>query len=419
VFAPTNRAFAKLPPSVLEYLTDDANVGDLQSVLKYHVLASKVLSSEIIDGAEVSTLLGDDATLTFSFKKTWSWQKFWWDRGLFINDDSQVIITDIEASNGVIHVIDEVLIPPDFSLPIDLVDTAVGAGLTVLATAAKFAGLVDTLRSTDTDYTVFAPTNEAFGKLPPAIIAYLLRSPDALEKVLLHHVVIGAVVPASNIVDGSVTEAQTAFGEPLSLSVVDSGVVINSGENDEAKVIIADVRASNGIAHVIDTVLVPDDLEIPGTIVDAVASRADLSTLFAVVQAAGLGDALSGDLPLTVFAPSNDAIAALGEEKIAALLADPEGELTDILKYHVAPGILTSDEIIEHAPFPVFTLNKGLVKTKVDGGSVLLEDSTEVAATVTEADIDALNGVVHVIDKVLIPAAECPYPKFWCWILGY
>lgn len=154
VFAPTDEAFAKLPEGTLETLLKPENKQQLTNILLYHVLPGKVMSSEVKDGLIADTALG-----TSVFFKV--------DMASYINE-AQIIITDIEASNGVIHVIDTVILPKD------IVDAAVFNKFNTLVAAVQAAGLVDTLKG-EGPFTVFAPTDEAFAKLPAGTLDNLLK----------------------------------------------------------------------------------------------------------------------------------------------------------------------------------------------------------------------------------------------------
>jgi uncharacterized surface protein with fasciclin (FAS1) repeats len=165
--------------------------------------------------------------------------------GKVMIDNAQIMITDIEASNGVIHVIDAVVLPETR----DIVDIAVEDGrFTTLVAALEAAGLVDALKA-EGPLTVFAPTDEAFAALPEGTVEGLLADIPALTDVLLYHVVDGKVM-ASDVVE--LSSATTLLGQDVSISVMDGKVMIN-----DSVVIIPDIEASNGVIHVIDAVLLP------------------------------------------------------------------------------------------------------------------------------------------------------------------
>ena len=192
----------------------------------------------------------------------------------------------------------------------DIVDTAVADGrFTTLVAAVQAAGLVDALKA-DGPLTVFAPTDDAFAALPEGTVEALLADIPTLTNILLYHVVDGKVM-ASDVVE--LDQALTLQGQYLDIQVMDGKVMI-----DNAQVIITDIEASNGVIHVIDAVILPEARDI----VDIAVEDGRFTTLVAAVQAAGLVDALKADGPLTVFAPTDDAFAALPEGTVEALLAD-------------------------------------------------------------------------------------------------
>ena len=289
---------------------------------------------------------------------------------------AQVIITDVMADNGVIHVIDSVLLPPG-----DIVEVAVADGrFTTLATALTEAGLVETLQG-EGPFTVFAPTDDAFAKLPEGTIEALLADIPALTDILLYHVAAGEYM-ASDVIEMPVI--QTAQGGSLIVQLMDGKVMINGAE-----VIITDVFASNGVIHVIDSVVLPQD------IVDTAVADGRFNTLATALTEAGLVETLKGEGPFTVFAPTDDAFAKLPEGTIEALLADIPA-LTDILLYHVAAGEYMAADVIE---MPVIqTAQGGSLIVQLMDGKVMI-NGAEVIIT----DVFASNGVIHVIDSVVLP----------------
>ncbi len=262
----------------------------------------------------------------------------------------------------------------------DIVDTAVSAGnFKTLVAAVKAAGLVEALKG-EGPLTVFAPTDEAFAKLPKGTVEALLKDKEKLTKILTYHVVPGKVTAKDVAKLNSAGSLQGAF-----LRVDTSkGVRVN-----EAQVVKADIQASNGVIHVIDTVLLP-----PADIVDTAVGSDSFKTLVTAVKAAGLIEALKGKGPFTVFAPTDEAFAKLPEGTIPALLNDKE-KLTAILTYHVVPGYVTAADAMKLDRAK--TLQGGELKISADGG-VHIND-----AKVIKADILTANGVIHVIDSVLLP----------------
>ena len=365
VFAPTDAAFAKLPAGTVESLLKPENKDKLVQILTYHVVAGKVLAADVSKMTSADTL----AKLPVTVKV---------DMGKVMINDATVTKADIMASNGVIHVIDTVLLPKD------IVDTAVADGrFKTLTAALNAAGLVDTLKGKG-PFTVFAPTDDAFAKLPKGTLETLLKpeSKKALTDILTYHVAAGSLL-AADVVKMSLID--TVNGIPLKVKVDGSKVFIN-----DAQVIITDIKTSNGIIHVIDSVILP-----PKDIVDTAVADGRFKTLVTALTAAGLVDTLKGKGPFTVFAPTDEAFAKLPAGTLTALLAD-KAKLSAILTYHVVSGRVMAADVVKLTS--ANTVNGKPVTIKVDGGKVYIND-----AQVIITDILTSNGVIHVIDKVILP----------------
>ena len=269
----------------------------------------------------------------------------------------------------------------------DIVDTAVQAGqFNTLATAVKAADLVDTLKG-EGPFTVFAPTDEAFAAVPEETLASLLKPENQgqLQAVLTYHVVAGEV-KSDAVVD--LKGAETVNGQRVDIAVADGAVTV-----DGAKVVKTDIVCDNGVIHVIDAVILPETKTLP----EVAAAAEKFGTLLAAAKAAGLVEALSGDDDLTVFAPTDEAFAALPEGTVANLLKPENKEqLASILKYHVVAGRVYSEKALEAGT--ATTLEGSDVKISVDGETAMVNN-----AKLLKTDIDAANGVIHVIDAVLLP----------------
>jgi uncharacterized surface protein with fasciclin (FAS1) repeats len=270
----------------------------------------------------------------------------------------------------------------------DIVDTALAAGsFKTLAAALTAAELVDALRGKG-PFTVFAPTDAAFAKLPKGTLEKLLKPENRamLSSILIYHVVPGTVLEKDV---AKLSAATTLNGQRIDVKLSDDGVRI-----DGAMITKTDIRCSNGVIHVLDAVILPSQDDIVATAVKA----GSFQTLVKALGAAELVDALQGEGPFTVFAPSDAAFAALPAGTLTKLL-DPANKalLVQLLTYHVAPGRVYADQALAAGSVPTLEGSSVMVGTSPMGG-VLIDD-----ALVVRADNQRSNGVIHVIDAVLIP----------------
>ena len=296
VFAPTEAAFAALPEGTLDALLADPEA--LANILTYHVLDSEVGVGAALDLAPttVATLQGGDIALT---KRD--------DDYLYVNL-SQVVDYDIEASNGVIHVIDSVLLPPDLTpSTMTIAEIAQADGnFDTLVTALTAANLVGTVNDPDASLTVFAPTDAAFEELGEAAVNYLLNNLEILESTLLYHVVAGAELTSIDAIAATGTSLVMANGDEATISLGESGLMIEG-----ANIVTTDIVASNGIIHVIDVVLeAPSAVAAPLAV--TLAADGSFSTLSGLIEEAGLADELMDpNANMTIFAPTDDAFAQM------------------------------------------------------------------------------------------------------------
>lgn len=234
VFAPTDEAFAKLPKGTLENLLKPENRDTLRAILTYHVVAGKLDARHVMKSSNAATLNGQRIDISTKGSKV-------------MVDGARVVSTDIKASNGLIHVIDAVILPSSDNI----VTTAANAKtFGTLLTAATKAGLAETLADGG-PFTVFAPTDEAFAKLPAGTVENLLKpeNRDELAKILKYHVVSGRVFSDDAIAAG---QAKTLAGQKIKVTNGAGQVMIN-----DARVVLANLDASNGVIHVIDKVILP------------------------------------------------------------------------------------------------------------------------------------------------------------------
>ncbi|MPY66255.1 fasciclin domain-containing protein [Deinococcus sp. SDU3-2] len=518
VFAPTNAAFAKLPSDQLAMILNDEEM--LRSVLLYHVVPGKVASAQVRSLTSARTAQG--ATVNVRVMN-----------GRVMINNAAVTRADVAACNGVIHVIDTVLVPPvapaaatpapaapvvSTPAPAAPVTTApavtapaafdirsipavplTGATTTTTTTTTETtttattttetattetaaestetaaetttetatevtvatntlydvivaddrfttlldllsdAGLTETL--TTGEFTVFAPTNEAFAALDEATLANLAANPDVLRQVLLYHVVQGRLTAEQLASSTSLTSVQ---GGALSLGQSGTSRTVNASPIAETF-----ATASNGTIFVINQVLLPPGLTIPaaeaveeapataettatttetapataalattatapatttttatatvtpaaGSLAAFVTTDPRFSILAELVQAAGLAETLGGG-EFTLFAPTNDAFNAVPAATLTALRADP-ARLRQILLYHVVPGRVTATALAE-SPNLTTAAGTPVALTRPSGST-----GTRIgAATIQGEGIATSNGTVYIIDTVLIPAGQ-------------
>ncbi|MGB3777497.1 MAG: fasciclin domain-containing protein, partial [Tunicatimonas sp.] len=381
VFAPTNDAFVAFLEGD-DRFTDLASIPDdvLTSVLQYHILAGAKLAAEL---GETETTLNEEA---ISITKT--------DDGVFINEDVKVTAANVEASNGVVHLIDKVLLPPSLQPQPTIAGLAVATDdlSTLVAALQRAPDLLAAADNREASLTVFAPTNDAFA-------AFIANDPrfgsladvpdDVLAQVLQYHILASKKLGA----DLQATET-TLLGETLSIDKT-NGVVINGSVN----VTSPNIEAANGVVHLIDQVLLPPSLQLEPTIADIAGDTEALSILVAALQRAPdlLQAAGNREADLTVFAPTNDAfVALLGALGLEELSDIPDNVLRRVLEYHIlGAGKLAAD--------------LGATETTLEGADISIDKTSGVVINGSSnvildlANIEAANGVVHVIDEVLIP----------------
>ncbi|MEX0649176.1 MAG: fasciclin domain-containing protein [Balneolaceae bacterium] len=364
LFAPTNDAFDGLPEGLLDDLSDE----QLTQIITYHASEGEYLSANL-DSTQDLTMLQGERVLVQE------------DEGsVTVNGSVNVVDADLEATNGVVHGIDEVLLPAEFRDP-SLIETAEEAGnFETLLAIVEDLGLTTTLQFLG-PYTTFAPTDEAFDTLFETI------NPDELSNEQLRSVVTYHVLDGEYPSDALEAEQTvTSLGEEDLYITSNGGVTVNGSST----VVSADVTASNGIIHAVDQVLLPNEF-IP--VADIVAKNYNLTTLNDLLEQYNLVETLSGDGAYTVFAPTNQAFEDASE--LIATLSDDEIE--EVLLYHAAAvealsGDLEDGQTIE-------TLQGEEITVTISDETVTLNNSVSVET----ADLDGTNGVVHIVDGVLVP----------------
>ena len=274
----------------------------------------------------------------------------------------------------------------------DIVETALSDGrFKTLATALTEAQLVEVLQG-DGPFTVFAPTDDAFAKLPEGTVAELLKESnrDKLQAILKYHVVAGAASLGDAL---KATEVTTVQGGPVTIAFSDGGIKVN-----EAGLVIADIQCANGIIHVIDSVLLPPEPK-QMSLLETAATAGSFSKLLAALEATGLTSVLEGEGPFTVLAPTDAAVGALPEDTEKLLKEENRDKLKDILNYHVIAGKVTAGDALNAGT--TTTVNGQPVTLSVKDGTLKVN-----GATLLTVDIQCTNGVIHIIDTVLFPETK-------------
>ena len=430
VFAPTDAAFEEMGLNLSDFDTEEEN-DTLEMILSYHVAMGSVMASELEDGMEINSLIQEPITVNI------------YGQDVVLNSYANVTTADVETSNGIIHIIDKVLMPPSLTtatppvgeicydmdthtvdlskteetcdemwIPsVDIPTTAAATTIhTSLVAALEKANLTTALKE-EGPFTVFAPSDAAFTAAGISLDDF---DADTLANILTYHVVSGKVM-STDLSNGMMATALN--GGTLVFSISEGNVSVNG-----ANVILANVPVSNGVIHVIDKVMIPpageicydpvshtvdvtktadtcDKSWIPSVDIPTTAAATTIHTsLVAALEKANLTTTLKGEGPFTVFAPTDEAFTAAGinlddydtDEKIAAL--------ADILLMHVVSGKVMSSDLTD-----------GMEATALSGDtlSFVIGDTVSVNdATVIIADVPVSNGVIHVIDKVFMPVKE-------------
>lgn len=375
VFAPTNDAFADLAAELDVAVADLLELDNLGDILTYHALSGDVYSSDLENGM-MPTPLGGDNTLKITVTSN---------NDVFVNQ-AQVTLANVEANNGVVHVLDAVVLPNE-----TVVDAAVANGFSTLATAVVTAELLPALTNPFAELTVFAPSNEAFDDLATALDTDIdgILALDNLADVLTYHV-LGSEVEAEDVTNGAIVSPLSTTNT-IKMTKTSNGAVYAN----QAMVTLADVDGGNGVIHALDAVILPSK-----TVVD-VAIDNNFSTLTTAVVTAELLPALTNPFAeLTVFAPSNDAFTALAD----ALDTDIDGilaldNLADVLTYHVLGSEVDAASVTNGAVVDALNTTNTIKMTKTSEGKVFANH-----AEVSLADVGADNGIVHVLDAVILPS---------------
>ncbi len=374
VFAPTNDAFTAIATGLGTDINGLLALPNLADILTYHVLGARVVAADITNG-QIATPLSTTNTLKLTKKANGD---------VFVNQ-AQVLTPNIEGGNGVVHVIGGVVVPFE-----TVVDVAIDNGFTSLTTAVVTAELLPALTNPLATLTVFAPTNDAFTAIATGLgtdIAGLLALPN-LADILTYHV-LGTEVEAADITNGQIVSPLSTTNTLKLTKKANGDVFVN-----QAQVVTPNIDGGNGIVHVLNAVVVPFE-----TVVDVALDNGFTSLATAVVTAELLPALTNPLATLTVFAPTNDAFTAIAAglgTDIAGLLALPN--LADILTYHVLGSEVEAADITNGQIVSPLSTTNTLKLTKKANGDVFVNQ-----AQVVTPNIDGGNGIVHVLNAVVVP----------------
>ncbi|MBA2433494.1 MAG: fasciclin domain-containing protein [Chthoniobacterales bacterium] len=362
LFAPTNAAFAALPAGELQRLLDPANVAELRALLEYHLADTRIETPTLKAIGSLMTREGSDLLIDLPGDV------------LFVNE-ARVGVSNVWATNGVLHEVNAVLRPP-----VSLLETLEARGFTILRELIDLASHAGAL--TGGNLTLAAPTDAAFQALPAGRLDYLRDPANVAEltDLLTFHVLPGRRPALELLLAG---DTQNLGGDLLFASVEDHLVQIN-GERCP----LFNIPATDGLLHIVDEVLTRT------TPLTQVIADLGLTTLSDLIVLAGLDVALSAQGTFTVIAPSEAALAALPPGELASLL-DPvnQAQRLEFLQRHLSLDALQQEEIARLDELPM--LNGQLFV--VNATAALTIGGIPVAS----GDHYATNGVLHVVDMVL------------------
>jgi transforming growth factor-beta-induced protein len=381
VFAPVNKAFEKLPKGAAETLLDPRNDDRLEEVLRFHVLSGMQPPVGLEQFSLLRTATGQFVSINYKDGKI---------------GEAKFIAEVVPCSNGVLYLIDTVLTPTTDDLFQRLQKDGRFTIFTRAITASRQGKLFQNMHGL---YTTFAPTDEAFKKLPPEYIESLFRpeNNERLEDIIKHHITEGVFaagkVPGFLSLGVSGVTPQSAFGQQLNFKVTDQGATI-----DASAVIETDLPCANGIVHVIDTVIPP----VQDGLLDLLKEDGRFAKLLNLLQVTGLDLPVSSGTNYTVFAPTDEAFKS---SAYAKLVADPTGENREAIYGLIARHVITGKHVSENCdPYnKLRTIHGAPIYLLRDG-----KGSTISGVPIVKTDIEGFNGLINVIEGVIPDPMELP-----------
>lgn len=381
VFAPTDAAFAKLPKDTLATLLDPRNDDRLEEVFGFHVLNRSESAFALENYAVLRMATGQFLSINYSEGKIGA-----------AGFTGEVI----SCSNGTIYLIDSVLTPNTDDLYQRLQKDGRFTIFTRAITASRQGKLFQNVHSL---YTTFAPTDEAFQKLPPEFVESLFEpeNDERLEDIIKHHIVSGIFaagkVPGYLSLGVSDVTPTSAFGQQINFKVT-----ADSAKVDGAKVVEADIPCANGIVHVIDSVIPP----VESGLLELLRGDDRFSTLVSMLEATGLELPAASSTNYTIFAPTDEAWKA---EPYASLVADPTGDAREALYGILSRHVIVGKHVSENCrPYnKLRTIHDAPIYLTRDG-----DDRQISGIAITETDTEGFNGLINVINSVIPDSMELP-----------
>ena len=404
VFAPTNDAFDKLFMELgvtpAELLVDE-NKKLVQDILLYHLSPRLYYASTVVNQNRIKTFGREKAYI-----KT--------DMGVQIGNDhtgyANIVAVDIDASNGVVHVLDKVIIPSKLNLYPSILEIAVGnPDFSILVKAVQFAGIENKLDGKNI-YTVFAPTNKAFENLLAdlgisADDLFQKENKELVRTILFYHLTKGSLFAQDVLAAGRLKMRAYEYAYIRT----DQGPQIGNSKYGFANITGVDIKARNGVVHVLDKVIIPKKIDLglsKQTILEIAAGNPNFSILVKAVQFTGSEDILAGSKKLTAFAPTDEAfVKLLGKLGLTAeeLFVKKNRQLIKkILYYHFVKREFYAEDVVYEEKLKTYADEYAYIMT--DKGPQIGNDKYGFA-NIVDVDIKASNGVVHVIDEVILPSS--------------
>ncbi|XP_064609669.1 transforming growth factor-beta-induced protein ig-h3-like [Liolophura sinensis] len=374
-FAPSNKAFSRLPSDYFQRLVNEPGHHGLKALLKNHMVKRPLCADSIYSACGLRSLNGQIIKANCN------------GNGLTIQG-KKIQERDILATNGVVHVVDDIFIPDAAK---DLTMKAQDLKLNKFMNFTKDIGFLEKLKSTDEEFTLFAPTDEAFEAVPRSYLEAIRSQPTALENVVKYHIAKGKMTTDSFISQQSV-KTESSISADIKVTVYRKGLAVN-----DATVTNPDNTCANGVIHVVDKVMLPPESDL----LDMIRSDPDLSSFYSTIETAGLASLFADSDQLTVVAPTNEAFDAMDRSDLEKMLLDPD-TLEKVIRNHVVDRLVASCGFLNDAVYNIRSNHGELLHFKRSNGDIsVTTDTIKSPAFIFKVDEMATNGILYKVDTVL------------------